>query len=292
MNRLLSLMAFALAAHSLNAQPQYCTINFTAKLQTSLSVSTVKSPVYNNVNNQCTNWAVSVSFPSQVVNPTLTFAGSWDQAGSPGTFAPLPPNCIAGGSLSSAVGGSPASQAVVNPMIFTGNGGWGDVVFNNCYFPYLQLSISASSFPGTGTFSVPVRASGSAGINPVAAVFAQAAPPSGGGSAGCGYVQSAAAPWFASPTGSRVPNLTVYTNGTGKPVCVSIVNVALATGEEITAFCDNNPTNPTTLVARTINNAPNVEVRSIFFVVPPGFHYAVTSQALTIPGQGSWIEWN
>lgn len=293
MNRIFGIMALALAAHCLSAQPQYCTINFTAKLQTSLAVSTVSSPVYNNVNNQCVNWAVSVSFPSQVINPTLSFTGSWDAAGKPGTFAPLPPNCISGGSLSSAVGGAPASQAVVNPMLFVGGGGWGDVVFNNCYFPYLQLTVSAQSFPNTGTFNVPIRASGSAGINPVAAVFAQPSPPSGGGgAAGCGFVQSAAAPWFASPTGSRQSNLTVYTNGTGKPICVSIVNVALAGGEEITAFCDNNPTNPTTLVARTLNVNSNLEVRSIFFVVPPGFHYAVQSQSLNIPGQGSWIEWN
>jgi hypothetical protein len=287
-----AILALALTSHSLCAQPQYCTINFTGRLQTNLGVSTTVSPVYNNVNNQCTNWAVSVSFPDPVVNPTLSFTGSWDASGKPGTFAPLPPNCLAGGSLSTEVGGAPSSMAVVNPMLFTGNGGWGDVVFNNCYFPYLQLSISAQSFPATGVFQVPVRASGSAGINPVAAVFAQPAPPSGGGGGGGPTVQSVAAPWFGSPTGSRAPEV-IYTNLTGKSIYVSIVNVAPpAQSGQLEADCDTNPGGPTTLVASANHEGNEALTRTIFFIVPPGYHYIVHTVGLNIPGQGQWVEWN
>lgn len=292
MNRLAfwPILALALTSHSLCAQPQYCTINFTGRLQTSLSVSTLQSPVYNNVNNQCVNWSVSVSFPYQIVNPTLSFLGSWDASGSPGTFAPFPPNCIAGGSLSSAVGNAPASQAVVNPMLWTGNGGWGDVVFNNCYFPYVRITISASSFPSTGAFQVPIRASGSAGINPVAAVFAASSPPSGGG--GGPTTQSAAAPWFGSPTSSRGAE-TLYTNGTGKPIYVSVVNTAMVTDSVLIAYCDNNPSGPSTVVASsTVQGTITPETRSIFFIVPPGSHYYVHTTGFNPPAAGSWIEWN
>lgn len=287
-----AILALALTSHRLCAQPQYCTINFSGRLQTSLSVSTVTSAVYNNVNNQCTNWAVSVSFPSQVVNPTLTFQGSWDASGRPGTFAPLPPNCIAGGSLSSEVGGAPASMPVVNPMLFTGNGGWGDLVFNNCYFPYLQITISAGSFPTTGVFTVPSRAAGSAGINPVAAVFAQPTPPSGGSGNGCGQTQSVNAPWFGSPTSSRAPE-QVYTNTTGKPICVNVVNIVFAAGAPFVAYVDNAPTGgPTTVVAQTSNTGSSTGAATLSFVVPPGSHYLVHTTGLNVPTSGSWVEWN
>lgn len=294
MNRIISLMAFALTAHIVNAQPQYCTISFTAKFQTSLATSTTVSPVYNNTTNQCTNWAVSVNFPSPIVNPTLSFTGSWDASGKPGTFAPLPPNCIAGGSLSSEVGGAPASMPVVNPMVFTGAGGWGDLVFNNCYFPYLQVSVSASSFPATGIFNAPSRASGSAGINPVAAVFAQPTPPSGGGGGGP-TVQSCAAPWFGAPTSGRVVDST-YSNSTGKAIFVSIVNITLNAGGVLIGYADNNPgPGPTTIVSQYSNETGQTQAASIFFIVAPGFHYYVHTTGYNPnagPNGGMWCEWN
>lgn len=295
------LVALALTAHSLSAQPQYCTVALNGSFTGSATgqLNQTKSQIYNNRVNQCAQWSITVSFPQQVTNPSLTFWGSYDNNGSPGTFTPVPVSCITGGYLASLSGGAIVAQPIANPIAWTGSGGWGNLTLTNCYFPFVQITITAGSIPPVGTFSVPVRASGTSGVAP--ATPATVANGGSGGQGGTsptpptptGYngptVSADSAPWFGSPTGSRHSG-TVYQNSTGKPIYVTITVAPTSALQVVTAYSDIT-TAATMKVAGVQAGAGGNDGLSFAFVVPAGFFYRVVDSVGSFSNV-LWVEWN
>lgn len=297
---LLSILAFVLTSHSLNAQPQYCTVSFTGSFTGSANNTnnTTRSQIYNNRVNQCVNWALTASFPQQVTNPTLTFLGSYDTNGSPGTFTPIPVSCITNGYLASLSGGFVTAQPIANPIAWTGSGGWGNLVFSNCYFPFVQIVITAGTIPAVGTFSVPIRASGTSGVGPATPTTTSNGGSGGGGTAPSPPVPTGyngptgvatSMPWFGTPSGNRVSG-TVYQNSTGKPIYVTITISNMGASQLVTGYSDTTTTANQKVAAAGAGPTGGDE-KSFSFVVPPGFFYRVVSSTGNLSNV-LFVEWN
>lgn len=278
MRTALLLVAFTLTAHTVNAQPQYCTITMNGVFTSGSGNLAANSAIYNNRVNQCANWNVTVSFPSQVTSPQLTLMGSWDSAGSPGSFAPFPPSCISGGFMATMQSGAFVTQTISNPMVFAHSGGWGNIVVTNCYFPFVEIMLRVSSV-SQGSFTAPARASGSSGVTASTAI-----PSTGGtqgpGNGGSNYAgptaSTTAAPWFGSPTGSRTSG-AVYQNATGKPIWVTFSNTNSSSLDQIySAYCSTDSGANGQVAQIGTSDPTNYHYMSMSFVVPPGYFYRIT----------------
>lgn len=107
----------------------------------------------------------------------------------------------------------------------------------------------------------------------------------GAASSGVSHVSNAN-PWFGTPTGSRQFN-TVYFNGTGIPLMVTLAVASGASPGTYTVVSDTN-SNPTTTIIGNLGIS-NQELMITFWVLPSNYYKVSQSGGTT--GIWAWTEW-